>query len=371
MGALTQIVGQDAAVAALQRALEADCLAGAYLFVGPDGVGKGALSAAFAQAAACLSPAQQPFDACGRCDSCRRAASGAQPEIITIAPAGEALQIWQLWDRDGRAPGALSRGLAYAPSVGRRRIYILEDADRLTEQAANSLLKVLEEPPSYAFFILLAGHPARVLPTIVSRSHVVRVHAVPRDALAGFLHEQHDLDAETAAMIAAYSEGRVGQAVEMARSPTVTAEIGRILDFAATLPCASPHRALRVSEELRKLAQQTKALAGDESTVETAEPAADPAGGAAPRQRAARRQLAAVFDLLVAYYHDLLAASVGSDEGIVNRSRAAEVRRLAAGGVPERWRRCLDALLLARRRLDANASVDLLLDVLAVRLTEG
>src|SRR5438874_346402 len=106
MASLASLFGQEAAVDALRRALESGCLPGTYLFVGPNGVGKGALARAVAQSAACLNPCHDPFDACGACDSCKRAEAGAQPEIITVVPAGEQMQIWQFWDRENRpAPG--------------------------------------------------------------------------------------------------------------------------------------------------------------------------------------------------------------------------------------------------------------------------
>ena len=116
-------------------------------------MGKSALAQAFAQGAACLTPQREPFDSCGLCDSCVPAEKGTQPEIVTVAPAGEQIQIHQFWDRDSQTtPGVLSRTLNYAPTVGRKRVYVIEQTETLTESAANSLLKVLEEPPPYAVF---------------------------------------------------------------------------------------------------------------------------------------------------------------------------------------------------------------------------
>src|SRR5258708_38767343 len=137
----SEVFGHVSAVRSLQRALVADQLAGTYLFAGPQGVGKTTLSLAFGAAAACLRPRPDPFDACGECDSCRRAAVGAQPEIVLIAPAGDQTQIWQFWDRDGKPPGALQHSLHYGPVIGRDRVYIIARADSLNEPAANSLLK--------------------------------------------------------------------------------------------------------------------------------------------------------------------------------------------------------------------------------------
>jgi DNA polymerase III subunit delta' len=369
MARLESLFGQDTAVRALRRALESDCMPGAYLIVGQEGTGKSAVAAAFAQAAACLSPALSPFDSCGRCESCRRAEAASNPDILTIKPAGEQLQIWQLWDRQGRAaPGVLSRTLAYAPVVGKRRVYIIERADRLTESAANSLLKVLEEPPPYALFLLLAPHPARVLPTILSRSQVVRLRAVPVADLAQYLQETFGLEAESAAAAAAYAEGRVGQAITMAGTPAVGEEIARVLDFAESLPQAPAYRALRAAEQMRKLAAQTKALLGEEpaGAADAADADAEPT---AAKEKTGRRQFAAVIDLLVTFYRDLLALRVGGTaEALVHRNRAAALERLADLGRPERWTGCLDALLLARRRLDANANTSLVTEILLMKL---
>src|SRR5579884_2524812 len=372
MAPLSSLFGQDSAVRALRKALESDCLPGTYLFVGAPGLGKGALARAFAQAAACLSPRRDPFDACDVCESCRRAQVGTQPEIVTILPAGEQIQIWQFWDRENRpAPGVLSHTLAYAPTIGRRRVYIVEQADTLTEAAANSLLKVLEEPPPYALFILLAPHPARVLPTIVSRCQMVRVQAVSIDALTAYLRDTVGLEPDRAAMLAAYAEGRIGQAMQLAQNPAVAEEITRVLDFAETLPEAPRVRALRLAEQMRKLAGQIKALAWEETEAAPAGDEAD-TGSPAPKERAGRRQLAALFDLLIAFYRDLLALRIGgaAAQNVINRERIKKLSRLAQAGAPDRWMRCLDALLLARRRLDANANVALVTEVLAMTLTK-
>lgn len=362
------LVGQEAAIHALQRALHSEQLPGTYLFVGTQGVGKGAVARAFAKAAACLNPQLDPFDSCGACLSCRLFESGNHTEIRTITPAGEQMQIWQFWDRDNRPPGILSHTLLYAPSVGKKRVYILERADALNESAANSLLKVLEEPPPYALFILLAPHTARVLPTIISRSQTIRLSALPIETVARTLQERTGCEPERALTLASYAEGRIGQAMQMAQHPTMGEEMAKVLDFAEVLPKAPLVRALRIAEQMRKLTGQVRSLSGGEEKGE-----AESTGEEGTKERVGRQQLAAIFDLLVLFYRDLLALSVdaSANDRVVNRDRVARLVELAEAGTPERWVTCLDSLLLARRWLDANANIALLTEILVMRLLEG
>ncbi len=366
MPVLSELFGHASARKVLQRALESGNLPGTYLFIGNQGVGKGTLARTFAQSAACLQPRREPYEACGVCVSCREAQRGHHPEIVTLSPAGEQMQIWQFWDRENRPPGILTHTLPYAPSLGKKRVYILERADALNESAANSLLKVLEEPPEYALFLLLATHTARVLPTILSRSQTVRLFASPVDELAEYLKSTLGVEANHAEVLAAYSEGRIGQAVRMAQHPEVESEIARILDFAETLPASPRTRALRLAEQMRKLSGQVKALLGDDTPTENEKGSADEGG----KERVGRQQLATIFDILVAFYRDLLTLSVGGEAGrrVVNRARIAQLSSLAQNGTPERWMQCLDAILLARRWLDANANIAMLTEALTMRL---
>ncbi len=362
------LLNQEVAIAAFRSALSQDKLAATYLLVGPEGVGKGALARAVAEAACCSSPVVQPFDACGVCESCRRAVTEAHPDIVIIAPAGDQLQIGQFWDRDNRSePGALSRTLNYAPTVGRRRVYLIERADTLTPQAANSLLKVLEEPPPYVLFLLLATHSARMLPTILSRSQMVRVTPAPVAQLARYLSTKFGLSSADAETIAFYSEARTGLAVRYANSPAALAESAAIVDLGESLAVAHIGRALRDGELIRKQAGQTTALA---SIASQKSPQADDSEAGGQKERVSRRQVAIVLDTLLVFYRDLLALSVNPhDHSIVNRSRTGKLQALAAMGPPERWASCLDSLVKARRRLDANANIPLLTDILAMELT--
>ena len=400
------LFGLEQPVRSLQNALAHGQVAGTYLFTGPQGVGKTALAVAFAQAAACTSPnpllrkegasgvqdrsrfagghseegdeessfilhpSSLPFDACGVCESCRRIEAGTHPEVHVIAPAGDQTQIWQLWDRDNRPPGVVQHTLSYSPAIGRRRVYILERADTLNEAAANSLLKVLEEPPPYALFILLSPHPARMLETILSRCQLVRLAPGPVAELAAWLERTQGIEPERARTLAAYAEGRTGTALRLTRNPAVEAEIAKLVELAEWIAGGSPIRALKAGESIRKFASGMKALADTSDEAATAGVGSPDEGEAAPKERVGRRQLGIALDMLATVYRDLAALSMGGPNApVVHAGRRDSLAAVARSRPAECWVAGIESLLLARRRVDQNASIPLLTDWLAMRLT--
>ncbi|MGC8667102.1 MAG: ATP-binding protein [Chthonomonadales bacterium] len=355
------IIGHEPAIRVLRRALAYGEDTGTFLILGEAGVGKTALAEAFAAAAACLSPQREPFDACGECASCRRAVVGAQPEIVTIAPAGEQTQIWQFWDREGKPPGVLQRALGFAPTVGRKRVFIIERADTLTEAAANSLLKVLEEPPPYVLFVLLAAHASRLLPTILSRARMLRLSPVPVDELAARLQEVAHLSYDEARALAIASGGRPGVALSYARAEGGTGDMDRVLDWAEALPTAPALAAPQLADTFRRLTASATS-----SASEAVEASGDDGAGT---DRVGRGKAAAAVDLATMLYRDLLAASLKRNaEALVFQHRSSRVLALAHAAPPVVWASCLEALLKARRRLDQNVSVRLVLEGLTAEL---
>ena len=127
------------------------------------------------------------------------------------------------------------------------------------------------------------------------------------------------------------------------------------------------------AETLRKLAAQTKAILGEETATAESGKSGEDESAAGAKEKVSRKQYAALFDLLVTFYRDLLALRVSGIEarGVVNSDRLPTLARLAQSGSPERWLRCLDALLLSRRRLDANANVSLVTESLLMRLLQS
>jgi DNA polymerase III delta' subunit len=201
------ILGQDDAVAALTRAVSLSRVAHAYLFQGPRGVGKCTVARRFASGLLCDAPAEG--GACGACPSCRAFAAGEHPDFDRLAPpeGSRAVSI--------DAVRELARRAHLTPSRASRRVFLLDDAHALTEEAANSLLKTLEEPPPGTVLLLVTHKPDALLPTVISRTQPIVFKALAPAACALVLAESRDIPREQAEELAALSAGAPGRALEL------------------------------------------------------------------------------------------------------------------------------------------------------------
>jgi DNA polymerase-3 subunit delta' len=214
------LYGHDAIVDRFRRSLAAGRLASAYLFVGPDGVGKRAFALALAKALLCERADAAALAPCGQCSSCVMCAAGSHPDLHVVQRrAGvKFLQIDQfIGDREHRHREGFCHEIALRPKVGRRRIGIIDDADGFNAESANCLLKLLEEPPANAVLILIGTSRSRQLPTILSRVQVVRFFGLPADVLSELIvAEDIAPDAATARQIAERSCGSLARARDVA-----------------------------------------------------------------------------------------------------------------------------------------------------------
>jgi DNA polymerase III delta' subunit len=188
-------------------------IAQTYLFAGSESVGRMPAARAFAALLQCESPLsgdEHALDACGSCESCRRIANGSHPDVSVVTPDGTEIRIDQV--------RALQENAALKPGTGRWLIFILDPADRLNQSSANSLLKILEEAPSHVVFILLARETGAVLPTVLSRSEIVRFASPSPAEIRAALVEHYALSEADAARCCALSGGRPGQAFVLAQT---------------------------------------------------------------------------------------------------------------------------------------------------------
>jgi DNA polymerase-3 subunit delta' len=215
------MIGHEWAIDFLRRSIARGQVAHAYLLSGPAGVGKALLALRLAQALNCETGGPDP---CLACRSCKRIERSNHPDVRVAGMASqaagvkpeEALRQKELkidtireWQAD----------INLRPYEGRRRVFILHDAERLTDAASNAMLKTLEEPPPYATLILVANTAGDLLPTIVSRCQPLKLRPIPRAAITAALRERYQLIERDADLIAAWSGGRVGWALRMVDSP--------------------------------------------------------------------------------------------------------------------------------------------------------
>jgi DNA polymerase-3 subunit delta' len=216
------IYGHDEIVEQFRKTLAAGRLASTYLFVGPPGVGKKQFALALAQSLLCTESPDESLSPCDECESCRLFLAGSNPDldVVGIRPDKAELIIGQFIGSDSNPKipkeEALCHRLALKPYYGGRRVAIVDDADHFNVNSANCLLKTLEEPPPKSLLILIGTSPSRQLPTIRSRSQVVRFQALPVETVAQVLVETGLVEDETQARDAAeLSEGSVERAARL------------------------------------------------------------------------------------------------------------------------------------------------------------
>jgi len=237
-----EIWGQEKAINILKNALQSGRLAHAYLFVGPDGVGKRLTALNLGKTLNCLTPPNTD-DCCDQCSSCKKFQAGIHPDLIIIEPAGEMIKIGQLRDLQAR--------LRFRPWEGKARICILEAAESMNEEAANAFLKTLEEPPADTYFFLITSRPHMLLPTILSRCQWVKFQSLTNEIIARLLIEKHSFTQDKAFFLAALGEGSVSRALAFSQRLEFSKRL-EWLKMLDTLPIKSFKEISAFSEEIAR-----------------------------------------------------------------------------------------------------------------------
>ncbi len=217
MPALADIVGQEQALGQLRAALTGARPHHAYLFEGPEGVGKGTAALALAQALNCL---RRPSEGCAGCDACLKIRDGLHPDVISFEVLPEKGQA-------ERVRGLLP-SLAFAPHEGRARVVVIDPADGLNTTSANVLLKTLEEPPPSTHFVLVSSVATQLLETIRSRCQRVRFRALATEEIAPWLVAHQELSPAAAQSAAELSGGSLGRALALAESDDLSERSRRV-----------------------------------------------------------------------------------------------------------------------------------------------
>ncbi len=379
------VIGQQAAIDVLTLAVAASrgepgvpsaAMTHAWLFTGPPGSGRSVAARAFAAALEC------EYSGCGQCSHCRTVLAATHGDVRTVTPEGLTISVKEM-----RAVVQLA---ARRPASGRFQIVLIEDADRLTEGAANALLKVVEEPPPSTVFLLCAPSvdPEDIAITLRSRCRHVALVTPPVEAIARVLIETDALPEEEAQWAASVSGGHVGRARRLATDEQARERRQRALGLARD--AATPSRAYAAAEELVSTAEaEARALTEDRNEAETEElRTALGAGGTGKgtagalrgatgaikdlerRQksrhtRASRDALDRALIDLATYFRDaLLLASQAGEIQANHPDMTDRVAAMAAHASPEKLLRCIEAVLECREALAVNVKPKFAVDAM-------
>lgn len=375
-GVWRDVVGQEPALEILRRAVSDDAaMTHAWLFTGPPGSGRSVAARAFAGALMCAA------GGCGECRECRTALDGTHADVDVLAT--EALSIGVAQARD------LVQLAGRSPSVGRWRVILVEDADRLTEQSGNALLKALEEPTPRTVWLLCAPATDDVLVTVRSRARHVRLRTPSVEDVADLLVRRDGVERQAAVHAARAAQSHIGMARRLAtdegtrtrRYDTISLTT-RIRGVADAVSAAAD--LVRIAEEERDKVlvdrhaeEKAKLLAtlGAEAGARTQPPhvRSQISGLEKSQKTRATRFTRDMIDRsltdLLSVYRDALVLRTGEAVALVNEDSREVVEDVARALSAERLLLAMDAIGVARRRIEANVAPLLALEAMAIDLT--
>jgi DNA polymerase III subunit delta' len=396
-GVFSRLVGQDAVEAELVAAARAargdsahngaatGTMTHAWLITGPPGSGRSVAALCFAAALQCTSDG---VPGCGECRACTTTMAGTHADVRRIIPEGLSIGVDEM--------RAIVQIASRRPGTGRWQIVVIEDADRLTEGAANALLKVVEEPPPSTVFLLCAPSvdPEDIAITLRSRCRHIALVTPPVDAIARVL-EAEGLPEDDARWAASVSGGHVGRARRLATDDEARERRKRALGLARD--AATPSRAYAAAEELVATAEaEALALTVGRNETETEElRTALGAGGTGKgtagtlrgatgaikdlerrqksrQTRASRDALDRALIDLATYFRDALLVSSGAGSVQANHPDMADrVAAMAAHAPPEKLLRCIEAVLECREALAVNVKPKFAVDAMVATVGQA
>lgn len=383
------LIGQDEVVDRLSRAVDdaerltrgeaGPAMTHAWLVTGPPGSGRSTAATCFAAALAC------PEQGCGRCQICRMAAVNGHPDVEVVRPSALTYGV-----EDARE---LVRQAAMSPSASHWHVVVLEDADRLTDQAANVLLKAIEEPAPHTVWVLCAPSVEDVLPTIASRTRHVGLATPSAQSVADLLVERYGIDRSLAAFAARASQGHIGRARALATDEHARMRRQEILRIPAQLHDL-PACFVLASNLLEAASEDAAAITdpldqGEDSNLRAAYGAdgevrikgqlrrsMESAGKDLARRqkvrttRVVRDQVDRALVDLIGLYRDVLVLQMGAPVPLINEEMHPQLSKLAAQATAADTGRRLKAIGYAREQLAANVTPLLALESMMVELKD-
>ena len=379
MSVFDSLIDQDHVVTVLTEAVRASKekdnatqeMTHAWLFTGPPGSGRSNTAVAFAAALLCES------GGCNNCLNCRTAIAGTHADIELIETEGLSIKIDEIRELITRA--------SWSPSVGGYRVVVIEDADRLTESAANALLKAIEEPGLRTVWLLCAPSATDVLPTIRSRTRSIVLRTPSTNAVAKLL-EGEDINATMANFAARASQGHIGRARHLALNEDARNRRAAILKLSLLITdVASAFKAAQVLVDAAKLEAEEESERRDDSELKSLKEAWGQQGSKLTQggskvvkeleKEQKSRATRMVRDFLdralldiATLYRDVLLVQSNSNDSLINIDLVSEIQTVATATSPESTLKKLEAIMVARTNLSHNAAPLLTVEALMVQL---
>ncbi len=373
MSVFDNLVGQEHVVEIIKNAVAestSQSMTHAWVFTGPPGSGRSSAAIAFAQALVC------PNNGCGTCNACKSTANGAHSDVEIIRTEGLSIKIDEVRELLAR--------VAWAPSMGGWRVVVMEDADRLTESAANALLKAIEEPGNRTVWLLCAPTLHDVLPTIRSRCRHLQLVTPSTTAVAQVLQNRDGISPQMADFAARVSQGHIGRARYLANNESVRNTRTTIMKLPLTLNGISS--AFAAAQTLVDLAtNQAQEAAEERNQIEIDDLALAYGKGATGRgmatggskaikelekeqktrsTRMVRDGLDAALLDIATFYRDVMMVQSGATDSLINKELEHQITTHAHNTKPHTTINKINAIMAARTNLGHNAAPLLTIEAL-------
>ncbi len=329
MAKFTDIIGQEQLKEHLQNAISMNKVSHAYIINGERSSGKEFIAKVFATALQCERDGVEP---CGECHSCKQAGSGNQPDIIFVSHDKPNT----IGVEDIRAQ--INNDIAIKPYSSPRKVYIMNEGEKMTVQAQNALLKTLEEPPEYAVILILTANVDSLLPTILSRCVVLNMKPVADNKVKKYLMEDLAVPDYKANICVAFARGNIGKA-----------------------------KMLATSEEFEKVKEEAVTLVKYINDMEISEVVK-----AIKKISEYKFDVTDYLDILSVWYRDVLLFKATKDaNSLIFKDEIQYIRKVADRSTYEGIETIVKALQQAKRRLDANVNFDLTMELLLLTIQEN
>lgn len=323
-----QIIGHESIIQHLQNAIASHKVSHAYILHGEEGIGKKLLATTFAKTLQCE---EKGIISCNRCKSCMQSVTGNHPDILWVTHEKASIGV-----EDIRLQ--LNADIQVKPYNSPYKIYIIDDADKLTEQAQNALLKTMEEPPEYAVILLLISNISVILPTILSRCVVLNLKPVDKQSIKEFLMEHYQVPDYMAEVAAAFSGGNVGKAIKYASSEDFEQLKNNVLHILKYID----------DMELHEVISGLKMLTASKNNIED------------------------YIDLMVLWYRDVLMYKATMDPDLLlYREELSFIKHQANIRSYEGIEKIISAMEKAKIRLKANVNFEIAIELMLLTIKEN